>query len=79
MTILILVYLTYFLLAGVAGLVLYLLVARICYERLLQYLAMHSGPGLMHELLMSAVVIVVCSALTQYCFLRAASLLQAVL
>ena len=76
-TILLVVYFLYFLLAGIAGLALYPFVARICFDRFQRYMVSSYKPALMSDLLVSCFVILVCCIFVQFCFASAAALLRA--
>jgi len=67
------VYQVYYSLAGVAGLVLYFSVARICWARIQDWSVHPVSP---RGLLTGALVILACTAEVEFCFSRAALLIR---
>ena len=67
------IYQAYYILAGVAGLALYFLIARLCYARLQEWFVRPAGT---RDLLIGALLIVACTVEIEFCFSRAALLIR---
>jgi len=71
------VYVVYFLLAGIGGFGLYAGAVRIAWRRLADFLTFGaSEPAQMRSLLVSCVIVLVCTILVQFCFTMAATVVR---
>jgi len=76
MSVLLPFYQAYYILAGIAGLALYPYLARISFDRF-QTLRMSAGErGRAGQVLVSSLLLVLCTVEVQFCFARAATLIR---
>jgi hypothetical protein len=75
-TTLLTVYQIYYILAGIAGLLLFYFVARMSLQRLMDYFVSFDRAAGLRYLLLHGLLLVVCCAEVQFCFARAATLIR---